>query len=153
MREGCIAAREGRQAEFPNAKRKRERKAREATLLLAERQGVQGRAVLLQRRPAEGIWGGLWSPPQFEDAAAALDWLRAQLGEAAGVPQALAPIDHAFTHFDLRLHPLRVTCAGDEGVREDDSRLWYTLDAPQRVGLPQPIKSLLDTLRDSTFLD
>jgi A/G-specific adenine glycosylase len=151
MRQGCIAAREGRQAEFPNAKRKRERKAREATLLLAERQGAQGRAILLQRRPAEGIWGGLWSPPQFEDAAAALDWLRTQLGEAAGAPQTLAPIDHAFTHFDLRLHPLRVPCAGDEGVREDDSRLWYTLDAPQRVGLPQPIKVLLDTLRDSLF--
>ena len=47
-------------------KQRRARRSREATLLIAET-GLEGsRAVLLERRPAPGIWGGLWSPPQFE---------------------------------------------------------------------------------------
>ena len=72
------------------------------------------------------------------------DW-RSEVRSAA----ALAPIDHAFTHFDLRLHPLHVHCSRPGAVRDDDATLWYTLDAPQRVGLPQPIKSLLERLRES----
>jgi A/G-specific adenine glycosylase len=153
MQDGCVAALQGRQAELPSPKRKRERKAREATLLLAEWQGDEGRAILLQRRPPAGIWGGLWSPPQFDDATAALHWLYGEFGEPAGAPEKLAPIDHAFTHFDLRLHPLRVRCHRARSVREDDARLWYTLDAPQRVGLPQPIKSLLESLRGCLFVE
>ena len=145
MQDGCVAARESRQAEFPNAKKKRARASREATLLLAQAQG----AILLQRRPANGVWGGLWSPPQFDNRADAMNWLRRELGENAADPAALAPIDHAFTHFDLRLHPLHVHCSRPGAVRDDDATLWYTLDAPQRVGLPQPIKSLLERLRES----
>src|SRR5580698_704932 len=48
----CVAAREGRQAELPGRKRRRERKAREATLLIAETVSGGSRAVLLEKRPA-----------------------------------------------------------------------------------------------------
>ena len=145
MNGGCLAAREGRQAELPGAKRRRVRKAREAILLLAESGEDASRAVLLERRPAPGIWGGLWSPPQFDNESAALEWCRRELG-AVEPAQALAPIDHAFTHFDLRLNPLRVRCTPASGVRDADDRLWYALKAPPRVGLPQPIMQLFQRL-------
>ena len=149
MQDGCFAAREGRQAEFPNPKRRRARPAREATLLVAETcVAGSGRAVLLERRAAPGIWGGLWSPPQFENRQAALAWFRQELGEPVAEPEPLSPIDHAFTHYDLRLHPLLVSCRSVPQVREGDAQLWYTLVAPPRVGLPQPIKSLLERLGD-----
>ncbi len=145
MNGGCLAAREGRQAELPGAKRRRVRKAREAILLLAETGEDASRAVLLERRPAPGLWGGLWSPPQFDNESAALEWCRRELGVVEPA-QALAPIDHAFTHFDLRLNPLRVRCTPASGVREADDRLWYALKAPPRVGLPQPIMQLFQRL-------
>lgn len=153
MQEGCVAALQGRQAEFPNPKRKRLRKSRETTLLLAQIEGVQGSAILLERRPATGIWGGLWSPPQFGSAGEALDWCRREIGDPARAPEALRPIDHAFTHFDLRLHPVRVQCAPANAVREGDEWLWYTLHAPPRIGLPQPIKALLENIRDRLSQD
>ena len=59
--------------------------------------------------------------------------------------QRLTPIDHAFTHFDLRLTPLRVRCQPEAAVR-DGERLWYAFDAPPKVGLPQPIRRLIDRL-------
>ncbi len=141
----CTAAREGRQAELPGRKTRRARPAREATLLIAETGGAGSRAVLVQRRSSHGIWGGLWSPPQFETESIALDWCRRELGEPERDARALAPIDHAFTHFDLRLKPILVRCAPG-GVNEADDRLWYALDAPPRVGLPQPIRQLFDRL-------
>jgi adenine-specific DNA glycosylase len=177
MSEDCVAAREGRQAALPGVRQRRERGAREAVLLLAESGKEAGLAVLVERRPSSGIWGGLWSPPEFESESEALEWCRRELGELES-SEALAPIDHAFTHFDLRLNPLRVrvgraatgtgtgtatataaagvaaarTGAGTDaggswGVRESDDRLWYALEAPPKVGLPQPIHELFARMR------
>ena len=147
MAGGCVAALEGRQAELPSPKRKRVRGSREATLLIAE-MGREGQiAVLVERRPDSGLWGGLWSPPQFESEFAALDWCRREIGEPHVEPQLLTPIHHAFTHFDLLLRPLRVRCRPNGAVQEGDDRLWYALAAPPKVGLPQPIRQLFERLR------
>lgn len=149
MSEFCVAAREGRQAELPGKKPKRARGAKQATLLIAETGAPGARAVLLEKRPAPGLWGGLWSPPQFEDATEALAWCRRELEDVAAETQALDCIEHAFTHFDLRLHPIRVRCVPKESV-QDGERLWYALDAPPKVGLPQPIQKLLARLQQAS---
>ena len=103
----CLAAHEGRQAELPGVKQRRERPSRDAVLLIAETGDESSRSVLVERRPAAGIWGGLWSPPQFLNEAEALAWCRRELGDVENM-EPLPPIEHGFTHFDLRLQPLRV---------------------------------------------
>jgi A/G-specific adenine glycosylase len=155
MSDGCIAAIEGRQAELPGRKAKRIRGSREATLLIAESGGEGEIAILVERRPSVGLWGGLWSPPQFESEFAALDWCRREIGEPRVEPQgrALAPIHHAFTHFDLLLNPLVVRCRPNGAVHEGDDRLWYPLGNPPRVGLPQPIRQLFERLRGGADAD
>ena len=146
----CVAALEGRQAELPGAKPKRTRGTREATLLLAETGEDDGSvAVLVERRPLAGIWGGLWSPPQFESEFAALDWCRREIGEPESRSEPLAPIHHAFTHFDLTLNPIRVRCRPMMAVHDGNERLWYRLDSPPRVGLPQPIFKLFEQMLDA----
>ena len=147
MNDGCVAAREGRQAELPGRKPKRTRPSREATLLIAQTGASGSTAVLVERRPPSGLWGGLWSPPQFENETDALDWCQRELVDAAPDPQDLAPIDHAFTHFDLRLKPLMVRCRPKPVARDADDRRWYSLATPPRIGLPQPINQLFQRLR------
>ena len=147
MSDACIAALEGRQAELPGAKAKRKRSSREATLLIAEIGNEGTLAVLVERRPLAGVWGGLWSPPQFESDFAALDWCRREIGEPERHAEALPPIHHAFTHFDLRLNPLLVRCRGGGAVHDGEDRQWYALGSPPRVGLPQPIRQLFERLR------
>ncbi|HTB89655.1 MAG TPA: A/G-specific adenine glycosylase [Steroidobacteraceae bacterium] len=146
MNTGCIAALEGRQVELPGRKLKRTRPSREATLLIAQSGSNGSAAVLLERRPISGLWGGLWSPPQFASEADAVAWCTREFGDV-NESQALAPIDHAFTHFDLRLKPLLVRGRQKLEVLDGGDRLWYQLDAPPRVGLPQPIAQLLERLR------
>jgi A/G-specific adenine glycosylase len=146
MNMSCIAALEGRQTELPGRKRKRTRPVRQATLLIAETDSYGSAAVLVERRPSAGLWGGLWSPPQFESEEDALAWCLQEFGEAAE-SQLLPPIHHAFTHFDLRLSPLRVRGIARAGVRDADDRLWYQFDEPPRIGLPQPILKLFERLR------
>ena len=150
MNVGCVAALEGRQAELPSPKQKRLRGTREATLLIAETNTEGSIAVWVQRRPAMGLWGGLWSPPQFDNELAALDWCRREIGKPESSLEQLTPIHHAFTHFDLRLNPLRVRCQPMAAVRDGDDRLWYRLKNPPRVGLPQPIRQLFERLLSNT---
>jgi len=146
MHTNCIAALEGRQRELPGRKLKRPRPSREATLLIAQSGGDGCAAVLLERRPTSGLWGGLWSPPQFANEREALAWCAREFGDAIE-SETLSPIDHAFTHFDLRLNPLLVRGRRTLEVLDGEDRLWYQLDAPPRVGLPQPILQLLERLR------
>ncbi len=146
LRAGCTAMREGRQAQLPGKKHRPVRPSREATVLIAEAQTQGSIAVLVERRPHSGLWGGLWSPPQFDSPGEALAWCRKELGGSAESHR-LPPIDHAFTHFDLRLNPLRVRCETTAGVSDGEDRRWYRLDAPPRIGLPQPIRQLFERLR------
>jgi len=141
----CLAAREGRQAELPGVKQRRERPSRQAVLLIAEIGDEASRSVLVERRPTAGIWGGLWSPPQFQDEAEALAWCRRELG-VIGDMESLPPIDHGFTHFDLHLQPLRVRFTPTSQVREARDRIWYALSSPPKVGLPRPIHQLFERM-------
>jgi A/G-specific adenine glycosylase len=112
----CVAAREGRQPELPGIKQRRERPSR-----------------------------GLWSPPQFLNEAEALAWCRRELGAVEDM-EPLPPIDHGFTHFHLRLQPLRVRFTPSSQVREAGDRIWYALSSPPKVGLPRPIHQLFERM-------
>jgi A/G-specific adenine glycosylase len=143
---GCIAEIDGRQTELPGRKQRRVRPSREATILIAEIEHNGSTAVLVERRPPSGVWGGLWSPPEFACETEARAWCLQTFGDTPE-SQLLPPIDHAFTHFDLRLHPLRVRCDRKAPVHDADNHRWYPLEAPPRIGLPQPIRRLFERLR------
>jgi A/G-specific adenine glycosylase len=97
----CVAAREGRPQHYP-VKTRRLRRGRRAHALLWLTHGDE---VLLQQRPAQGVWAGLWSLPAFDDA----DALQALVNTWPGQGEWLAPVEHALTHFDWTLTPLRWT--------------------------------------------
>jgi A/G-specific adenine glycosylase len=138
----CRARIEGRQAELPVGKRRPAvRKLRHAVMLVARRES----AVLLVQRPSTGIWGGLWCLPEFADREAAAVYAASELQKAKLASAALPDIEHSFTHFDLVITPLLAQCRGEARVREGKS-LWYDLAEPARVGLPAPIKALLNSL-------
>ena len=102
--------------------------------------------MLLERRPESGIWGGLWCLPEFETASAASSYIRQQLCDATSEPKALSCVEHAFTHFDLVITPMLAPCGGMSGIMDASRTVWYNARRPVRIGLPAPIKSLLEEL-------
>ena len=105
-------------------------------------------AVLLKQRAPSGIWGGLWCFPEVADEAG-LTSLAEQLGSGPlTTEQRLKPIEHTFTHFHLTIHPLQVSMAGEPAATiHDGAELrWYTGAPEQRLGLPAPVVTLLNTL-------
>jgi A/G-specific adenine glycosylase len=145
---GCSAQRTGRQHELPEVRRPRSRPTRRVFMVVAMRESG---AVLLERRPESGVWGGLWCLPEFESATSAADFIRDQLDPGAAAPESLAELEHAFTHFDLRITPLLVHCTADAVMEEGSA--WYNIREPGRVGLPAPITTLLSRLARETLFD
>ena len=108
--------------------------------------------VLLERRPESGVWGGLWCLPEFASATEAGDYAVRMLQGAATRPVPLAPVEHAFTHFDLVITPLLAHCSGSADSADPARRLWYRARAPARLGLPAPIRVLLAKLTSATAM-
>ena len=138
----CAARSTGRQHELPAPKRRPERPLRRVFMLAARR--ADG-AVLLERRPEQGIWGGLWCLPEFGSAAAAQAYLERVSG-ATDPARPLAAIEHAFTHFDLVITPLLAHCSGYDGPPDPARLAWYPTGSPGALGLPAPIQRFLQRL-------
>jgi len=139
--EDCAAQRRGLTEVLP-AKRARSAKPSRSVTVLVVQSGTG--ATLLERRPATGIWGGLLSFPELGEGESAADWCRARLGEPPAIEEALAEVDHAFTHFDLRLKPLKLVLAsGGSRVMDDQRWLWYKAAEPLPGGIAAPIGRIL----------
>ena len=100
------------------------------------------RRVLLRQRPMQGIWGGLWSPPEFPSRAAACAWL-ARRGDFP-TPVRGAAVVHRLSHLKLDLRPLSVAVPAGCAPGLCGEGRWIDPDAPG-VGLPTPVARLLRT--------
>jgi A/G-specific adenine glycosylase len=141
----CAALASGRVADYPAARPKRVVPRRTTLFLVIE--NAQGE-VLLERRPASGIWGGLWCFPEAQSEDVLTQRLAA-LGLRDGSIAARLPIiAHSFTHFHLEIQPLRI--AADTRafeVRDDAALRWYSPADSTRIGLSAPVTRLLASLR------
>jgi A/G-specific adenine glycosylase len=130
----------GRQADFPAARPRRPRPLRRARmLLLSDPAG----AVLLQRRPPQGIWGGLWCLPELGEESAP-DWAARVLGVSVDDVLPLGTVRHGFTHFELEIEPIaaRVTSASPS-LMEPGRWVWYNAGSPAKLGLAVAVSRLI----------
>ncbi len=137
LADDCQARLQGRQHELPSPRVRRARPERDGLMLVVECAG----RILLRRRPPAGIWGGLWSLPQFDTP----DELRAACARhapGAPGPLALACFDHEFTHFRLRIAPWLLRCGQPPG-EPAPGEAWIPVAELDRLGLPAPVARLL----------
>ncbi|MFO1326490.1 MAG: A/G-specific adenine glycosylase [Rubrivivax sp.] len=138
----CVARAQGRPQAYPVKTRRVRRSQRHTVWLWLQR----GNAVWLLPRPARGIWSGLWSLPEFDSVDAA----RTELAALPGTPVERDAFVHVLTHLDWTLAPLqwvlprRATAAVDALLagRWPQGR-WVPHDELQRLGLPAPLRRLL----------
>lgn len=100
--------------------------------------------ILLQKRPPTGIWGGLWSLPEFDKISELTIWLENQ-NFVTSQPVNLTSQRHTFSHYHLDYTPILVNLLNPTyNVMEANQTVWYKLNKPEALGLPAPIKCLLE---------
>ena len=121
----CEANRRGWQERLPAKKARTALPQKSVTWVVLRHRN----RVLVERRPASGIWGGLWCFPQ---------------GESRAGDRPLQPIEHGFTHFRLTILP--VVRELNRPVGRKASR-WMTLGELERAAVPTPVRNLIARLR------
>ena len=104
----------------------------------------QGR-VWLQRRPSTGIWAGMHCVPIFSDEASRADFVSGLGDPSQREQEELPPFLHVLTHRDLYLHPVLIS--GDFVGNPMGDGEWLGPDQWQTVGLPAPVRKLLDAMQ------
>jgi len=140
----CVAHAEGRVAELPAPRPAKVLPQRETRFLLM----LDGAQVLLAKRPAPGIWGGMWCFPEAEVEQIGL--VAARFADEIGEALSLAPIEHGFTHFRLRIHPVLMRVKQRTCVVEEPATAWVPIDAALSYAIPAPVRSLLQQLSAPT---
>ena len=103
-------------------------------------------AVLLEKRPPAGIWGGLWGFPELAADADVAAWCRARFGVVPRSVKPHAELRHSFSHFHLDIEPWEVRLSAAAVVADAAESRWQTLGQAPKLGLAAPVKRLLDTL-------
>ena len=138
--ETCVARRNGLTGQLPSPRPAKTLPQRDTAMLILMSRGE----VLLEKRPVPGIWGGLWSFPEVsEDRVEDAAW---RYGARLNRITRLAPVDHGFTHFKLRIRPVLAQVVRHTGA-EEPGGLWLTVEDALGAAIPAPVKRILGELR------
>jgi len=129
----CVACRDGRQGELPQAKPRKAVPERSSSFVLIS----DGQRLLLERRPPIGLWGGLLVPPEGEPAD-----VLTRLGLHVTGQRELAPFKHVFTHFRLTLQPVLCEVTASQACAEPGLE-WVEIAKAADAGVPTPIRKLI----------
>jgi len=141
LADDCVALRTGRVAELPTPKPGKPLPERSAVVLMARDESER---ILLQRRPASGVWAALWSLPEAPDAIAARAWFDRHVSGEYDAGEAIPAVAHAFTHYRLQLQPLRWrNVAMRPQVADNDDLRWVDRTQLDSLGIPAPIRKLI----------
>ncbi|MCW0412724.1 A/G-specific adenine glycosylase [Xanthomonas sacchari] len=145
LQDDCVARRDGLVEALPTPKPGKTLPEREALALLLENAAGE---LLLQRRPPTGIWASLWTLPQAETDSELRAWFDREIsGRDFDAAEPMAPIVHTFSHYRLHLQPLRLRkVALRDAVRDNGDLRWVARADLSTLGLPAPIRKLLDGL-------
>ncbi|MGF6710030.1 A/G-specific adenine glycosylase [Luteibacter sp. W1I16] len=138
----CVAHRDGLTAVLPTAKPGKKVPTRSLAMLLLR--DANGR-ILLEKRGSQGVWSGLWSLPEAtdSDAAGSVAAAFARVGNADPLPA----FTHVFSHYKLDVSPILFDHAAPlAAVADRADRRWCGRDEIAALGLPAPVRTLLDNL-------
>lgn len=97
----------------------------------------------LEKRPTEGIWGGLWSFPEFETYSELESWCLEKNMPIRSINR-LEEQRHTFSHYHLDYTAIIIkTETLKNNMLEVNQSVWYKVGQNNALGLPAPVQRLL----------
>ena len=142
VRDGCIAYAQGNPNDYPGKKPKKALPEKSVQLLMLRNPAGD---LLLQQRPAQGIWGGLWSFPELASDLDAHEYVEDQYGNVIAQEE-WNSYRHTFSHYHLDITPVLIQLAKSPQTIGEAATHWYNPHQPDALGLAAPVKKLLEKL-------
>ena len=147
MADGCLAKAQNRIADLPRKKEAIEVKTLPLYWLLLRNQNG---ALLMEKRPQKGIWGGLYCVPCFESLSD-LHRFAAQHGIASDGLEEAAALTHRLTHRLLLITPFAGRTDRPSESQPEGKGLWLLESEWADYGLPKPLQDYLRRAQGDLF--
>lgn len=146
----CLAYKNQVVYDYPNKKIKKEKPTKKEKFLIFINPENK---IYLEKRPAIGIWGGLWALPSISIEALS-DNLESHLSNIYSFHRLkikpFLSFKHSFTHFHLEIEACLIFVSEQNPVRSLPGQ-WYLHSEIEKLGCPTPIRFLMGKLGDCDF--
>jgi A/G-specific adenine glycosylase len=142
LRRSCFARKLGLAGRLPTPRPRRAVPHRATTMLVLQHAGE----ILLERRPAPGIWGGLWCFPEVGADETVEEACSRRFGALVGTVDPMPPVQHGFTHFSLTIRPRRIEVAKLDPRAGEPGIIWLSVGDARSAAVPAPVKRILARL-------
>lgn len=115
---------------------------------------IHGSEVFLYQRPKSGIWGGLYSYPEFEEVADMESYLANQGITAAEINYDDSDLfRHTFSHYHLDIQPVYINLIHKPNVIAEGKSMWFDIKGESaKVGQSAVTEKLLAKLKAGDYL-
>ena len=124
----CIAFAKDQTLTLPTPKPRKITPEKDTTMLVY----LYANEVMLEKRPAKGIWGGLWSFPETDGS------------HGDGIM--LSKLSHTFTHFKLHIQPKLIHTNKQTNL---PNTTWLAIDDAISAAIPTPVRKILLGLKQT----
>lgn len=139
----CQGYKSGKPTDFPHSKPKKEKPIKTVRFLMIT--DTKGQ-LLLEQRPASGIWGSLYclpeeTPTTNQSQSVIPDYI---------IKEEWPLFRHTFSHYHLDIVPVLCELVDTNkavGIMEPTNQLWHNLQKPLEVGTAAPMVTLIDQLK------
>lgn len=136
----CLALSDGKVLELPTPKARKTLPVRDTVMLIIKKDN----AIMLEKRPPTGIWGGLWSLPECDDIEAVPEQCLQRWGIRIKTLKSLSPWHHTFSHYQLNVYPYEVMPEKSSAtVMDHQQTIWYNSSQTNKRGLAAPVIRIL----------
>jgi A/G-specific adenine glycosylase len=139
----CGAYLQNRTTHLPTPKPRKTLPQKECVMMLIS----QGNEILLEKRPATGIWGGLWSLPEIATHEIATEVAQLRYGLTVEPSEPLEMINHVFTHFKLAITPQPLILM-HKPTYQPNNTIWLSVDDAISAAIPTPIRTILNRIKN-----
>jgi len=106
----------------------------------------------LEKKPPTGLWGGLWTFPEFETYGKLEEWCVSKGLDLTSLDRQLEK-RHTFSHYHLDYTPVIYSVTKEMPIKtpkieESAQSCWYQANGHAKIGLPTPVSKLIEQLRD-----
>ena len=141
----CVAYATDKVSLYPGKKPKKTLPEKTVQLLMLRNPAGD---ILLQQRPPQGIWGGLWSFPEIALDVDAESYAEDRYGKV-NTSETWDAYRHTFSHYHLDITPVLIQLKQTpRSIAEAYQTLWYNPHQPGSIGLAAPVKKLLEKLAE-----
>ncbi|MBB6523854.1 A/G-specific adenine glycosylase [Pseudoteredinibacter isoporae] len=145
LEDSCQAHGQGNPQDYPGKKPKKEKPVRSCQMLMLQNPAGE---ILLQQRPSQGIWGGLWCLPELEsEADISQHCIEHRFSKNAPAMERWDSYRHTFSHYHLDITPVLVQVNPGNHIGEAKQQ-WVNPASPGELGLAAPVVKLLQNVAE-----